>query len=165
MSKDAIDKWLDALRFDIYRLGVKPDQLHADTLAVEIDRLERLPVTAMGNDLHARLDDLESAKQDLASIQHLIGLTIHLRNLRDQMRENGFLKYSIADADQVLDGLHAWLEKTKREQRERQWRNLTFFRRFWPEADGSTRRQMETFRVGAYESSDRYCGEDRQVGE
>ena len=143
MPNDAIDKWLEALQFETYRLGFKPNQIHAEILQSQIQILESQPVVEIaGNDLDAKLHQLETLKQDLASVQQLIDLAMQLRNLRDQMRENGFLVYNPDDANQVLDGFHAWFEKKKTEQREMQWRNLAFFRHFWPKADLARRRRM-----------------------
>lgn len=143
MTKDPLDKWLDALYFENYRLQFKPNQTHAAILKAQIRELESQPVADIaGNDLVATLHHLEQLKQDLASVQQLIELAKQLRKLREQMREKGFLLYSQSDADEVLNGFHAWFEKTKIEQRERQWRNLASLRQFWPEADGPRRRRM-----------------------
>lgn len=143
MTKDPLDKWLDALQFENYRLQFKPNQTHAEILKAQIRELESQPVADIaGNDLVATLHHLEQLKQDLTSVQQLIELAKQLRNLREQMREKGFLSYSPSDADEVLNGFHAWFEKTKIEQRERQWRNLASLRQFWPEADGPRRRRM-----------------------
>ena len=143
MSKDTIDKWLDALQFENYRLQFKPNQIHAEILQSQIRELESRPVAAVtGNNLDQTLRNLESLKQDLASVQNLIGLAIQLRNFRDRMREEGFLLFSPGDADEVLDGFHAFFEKTKVEQRQRQWQNLASLRQFWPEADGPRRRRI-----------------------
>ncbi|CAD6591108.1 MAG: hypothetical protein ASARMPREDX12_004923 [Alectoria sarmentosa] len=143
MTKDPLDKWLDALHFENYRLQFKPNQTHAAILKAQIRELESQPVADIaGNDLVATLHHLKQLKKDLASVQQLIDLAKQLRKLREQMREKGFLLYSQSDADEVLNGFHAWFEKTKIEQRERQWRNLASLRQFWPEADGPRRRRM-----------------------
>lgn len=143
MSRDPLDKWLDALRFEIYRLQFMPNPMHAKILESKIQEFESQPVVEIaGNDFNTALQKLETLKQDFASIQQLIHLAIELRNLRDQMREKGFLMFSPNDADEVLNGFHAWFEKTKMEQRKRQWRNFAHLRHFWPKADGPTRRQM-----------------------
>ncbi len=143
MSRDPIDKWLDALQFENYRLQFKPNQIHAEILQTQIQQLESQPVAAIAsNNLDETLHNLESLKQDLASVQHLIGLAVQLRSLRDQMREKGFLLFSPDDADEVLDGFHAYFEKMKVEQRERQWRNLASLKHFWPKADGPRRRRI-----------------------
>lgn len=143
MSRDPVDKWLDALWFEIYRLQFTPNQTHANILQSQIQELESQPVAEIaGNDFDTMLQNLETLKQDVASIEQLIHLAEQLRNLRDQMREKGFLAYSPNDADDVFNGFHAWFEKTKIEQRERQWRNIAHLRHFWPKADGPRRRQM-----------------------
>lgn len=143
MSRDPIDKWLDALQFENYRLQFKPNQIHAEILQSQIRELESQPVAGIaGNLLEETFHRLECLKQDLASVQQMIDLAIQLRHLRDEIREKGFLLYSPTDADEVLDGFHAWFEKTKIEQRERQWRNLASFQYYWPKADGVKRRRM-----------------------
>lgn len=143
MSEDHVDKWLDALRFEIYRLQFTPNRTHAKILQSQIQELESQPVAEVGGkDLNTTIHNLAALKQDLASVQQLIDLAIQLRNLRDQMREKGFLSYSPTDADEIFNGFHAWFEKAKIEQRERQWRNLAHLRHFWPKVDGPRRRQM-----------------------
>ena len=143
MLKDPVDKWLDALRFEVYRLQFTPNPTHAKILQSQIQELESQPVTEIAdNDFGTMFQNLETLKQDVASIEQLIHLAEQLRNLRDQMREKGFLAYSLDDADEVFNGFHAWFEKAKIEQRERQWRNLAYLRHFWPNADGPRRRQM-----------------------
>ena len=143
MSKDPIDKWLNALQFENYRLQFTPNPIHAKVLQSQIQELESQPVAQIdGNNLQATIQRLENLKQDLASVQQLINLATELRKLRDQMREKGFLLSNPEDTDEVLDGFHVWFEKKKIEQREEQWRNIASFKQFWPKADGPRRRRM-----------------------
>lgn len=142
MSKDPIDKTLSALHFENYRLGFKPNQTHAKILESAIQRLESQPVEDSGDDLDTTLHHLKTLKQDLVSIQEVVVLAIQLHNLRDQIRENGFLLYRPDDAEEVLNEFHAWFEKMKIEQRKRQWRNFASLRHFWPQADWERKRAM-----------------------
>lgn len=143
MSRDPIDKWLDALQFENYRLSFKPHLIHAEILESQIREMESLPLDKIaGDDLDAALKRLESLKQDLASTQQLLGLAAQLRNVRDQISEKGIFNYNPEDANEILNDFHAWFEKSKIEQRERQWRNLASLKHFWPQADGARRRRM-----------------------
>lgn len=131
MSKKLIDQWLDALHFENDRLKFMPTQLHSMILQSQIRKLESQPVAGIArDDLHARIHRLDVLKQDLASARQLIDLAYQLR------------ERSIDDAEEVLDGIHAWFEKTKIGRRERQWQNLAFLRSSWPKADGARRRRM-----------------------
>ncbi len=143
MSRDPIDKWLDALEFENYRLSFWPSPNHADMLESQILELESQPIADMsGDDLDTMLQRLENLKQDLASARQLIDCALQVRNLREQMRQKGILQINPDEADEALDGFHSFFEKSKIQQRERQWRNLTSLKQFWPHADGTRRRRM-----------------------
>lgn len=143
MSRDPIDKWLDALVFENYRLQFKPNHIHAEILQSQIRELESQPVARIdGNHLEETLNRLECLKQDLASVHQMIDLAVQLRHIRDQIREKGVLLYSPADADEVLDAFYTWFEKTKIEHRARQWQNIASLKHFWPKADVARRRRI-----------------------
>lgn len=143
MSKDPIDKWLDALQFENYRLQFTPNHIHVKVLQSQIQQLESQPVDEIdGNDLEATLQRLGTLKQDLASVQQLMDLATELRKLRDEMREKGLFLSPPVETDDVLDAMHAFLEVKKYEQRARQWRNLDSLRHLWPKADGPRRRRI-----------------------
>lgn len=144
MPVQPIDRWLEALKFENYRLGFMPKLSDAKVLQTEIRELESQPVAeiAGNDDFDARYFSLIVMKQDLASIQQMGELAIRLLNLREQMREKGFLVSSLDEADEIFDGFHAWVEKSKLEQRKRQWQHLRFVRLFWPKADMARRRRI-----------------------
>ena len=143
MSSNAIDKWLDDLEFENYRLSFTPTRLHAQILESRIRLIESLPVTEqVDHDLVRIVKNLETLKRDLASVQELIGLTLQLRDLRDQMLQKGFLQFAPEDGVETFDGFHTWYERKKLEQRRRQRLNFAFLRHFYPMADKARKRRM-----------------------
>ena len=143
MSRDPIDKWLDALLFENHRLQFTPSPIHSEILQSQIRELESQPVAGFNaNHVGDILRRLECLKQDLASIQQMIVLATQLRHLRDQIRENGYLLYSPTGIDRTLDAFHNWFEKTKIEHRKRQRKNFAALKHFWPTADVARRRRI-----------------------
>ena len=98
MSSNAIDKWLDDLEFENYRLSFTPTHLHAQILESRIRLIESLPITEqVDHDLPRIIDNLETLKRDLASVQELISLALKIQQLRDRMLQKGFRQYTKED--------------------------------------------------------------------
>ena len=138
-----MDKWLEALRFENYRLSFTPNPIHAEMLQSHINRLESEPTAGLSTDeLDGKLHRLEAMKKDLASVNQLISLREKLHGVSQQLQKEGYFQFSPEDAIETFDGLNAWFEKTKTEQRERQSRNLASLKRFWPQADGARKTRI-----------------------
>ena len=144
MSKDPIDKWLDAMAFEIFRLSSKHQPGSTELLESRIKQLETMPVTkGTRNNLKEKLHQLECLKKDLQSLRVLyIFYEKHLQ-VRAQAREKGSVdRGDTVKMTEVFDKYNDILEKGKTEQRERQWQHLASLRQLWPKADYARKRRM-----------------------
>ena len=158
MSSNTVDKWLDALRFENYRLQFRPHPIDAEEIRSQIQALEARPVATIAHgDFDTLLHKLDSLKEDLASVEQTIELLSQIRELRGQIREKGFLEYDVDQAGEVIDNLHFRSEKNKMDQRQRQWRHLASLRRVWPEADAARRKGIVQL-LGTYSKRRFVCG-------
>lgn len=143
MSENVIDEWLKSLKFENYRLEYTPKYTRAKVLEATIRNIESQPIDgAFAKDFGGTLLQLEILKKDLASMHEMNDLVERLHILRDRLREQDFLSFHPESAAQVMEGLQAWFEKKKIEQRKRQRLNVASLGRLWPNADQARKRQM-----------------------
>lgn len=158
MSSNTVDKWLDELRFENYRLQFRPHPIDAEEIRSQIQALEARPVATIAHgDFDTLLHKLDSLKEDLVSVEQTIELLSQIREFRGQIREKGFLAYDVDQAGEVIDNLHFRSEKNKMDQRQRQWRHLASLRRVWPEADAARRKGIVQL-LGTYSKRRFLCG-------
>ena len=146
MSHDPIDKWLESLEFDIYRLRFMPGsklRSNAWTLRWHIAKIGSLQVAAIpGMNLESLIHSVDAFQQDLASLEQLMRLHAQLEENMKEFKRLGFPMTAGPGLLQNLDDTRAWFEKTKVSQRQRQWRHLASLRLFWPNANGPLRMRM-----------------------
>ena len=141
MPKDSSDKWLDAMEFEIFRLKTT-HYMSTEILESRIKQLESMPVTkGTRNNFKEKNHQLVCLQQDLQSLRVLESSSRKMQQVREQMREKGF-----HDPGLKVHEIHSkWdilFEKTKIEQRERQWQHLASLRQLWPKADDARKRRM-----------------------
>ena len=142
MSRDSIDKWLDAIQFEIFRLSPRHHPLSPELLESRIKQLESMPVTeGAGNDLHEKFHQLKCLQEDLQSLRAMRSWLQKVAHLKDRVQEKGLVdcRNEVVEAFDELDILS---EKKKIEQRERQRQHLASLRQLWPNADGARKRRM-----------------------
>lgn len=141
MSRDPIDKWLDAMQFEIFRLSPQHYAFRTELLESRIKQLESMPVTKEARtDLQQKLHQLKCLKQDLRFYRALEVSYEKMKQLKDQTRA-GFLDRG-QEACEVFNEIDTSIEKIKMEQRERQRQYLASLRQLWPNADNAKKRQM-----------------------
>ena len=145
-SNDNIDDWLAALRIETRRLQFRPYGCDAQTiqqLKQDIQWLECRPLSEVSDGkLDRALHIVDLLKQDLAFVERTKKLFSQVLELRAPSLKNGIFKYDLDKTEEILDGLHACVEKIKMEQRHSQWRHLASLQRFWPEADLPRRKKI-----------------------
>ena len=138
-----MDKWLRAMDLEILRLSFVPTPEHTYALEREVEAMKSMPVTDdSAYSLADRIHALECLQQDLPALQEVRICSIQLENMLDQIRGKGILHYNPEEVYGNIEKLHAFYEKRKLEQRERQWRHLASLRPLWPNADHTDRRRM-----------------------
>ena len=146
MPHDPIDKWLESLEFDIYRLRFMPgSQLrkNAWTLRWHIAKIGSLQVAALpGMNLESLIRSVDAFQQDLDSLEELIRLYAQSEENIKEFKRLGFPMTAGPVWLKNLDDTRAWFEKTKVRQRQRQWQHLASLRLFWPNANGPLRMRM-----------------------
>ena len=154
MSKDPIDKWLDAMQFEIFRLSPNTELLES-----RIKQLGSMPVTkGSRNNLKEKLHQLECLKQDLQSLRMLEVSTRKLQQVKAQALGGRSLdRGQMVKVREEFDEVTNTFEKTKIEQRERQRQHLASLRQLWPKADYARKRRM----VGLFAT---YAGRRLMIG-
>ena len=147
MSQDPIDKWLESLEFEIYRLRFKPGSKlrnNAWMLRWHIAKIGSLQVAALtGTNLESLIHSVDAFQQDLASLEELMRLHAQLEDNMKEFRRLGFpMTAAGPELLKSLDDTRAWFEKTKNDQRQRQQRHFASLRLFWPNANGPLRMRM-----------------------
>lgn len=147
MSQDSIDKWLQSLEFEIYRLRFKPGSKlrnNAWMLRWHIAMIGSVQVAALtGTNLESLIRRVDAFEHDLASLEELMRLHAQLEDNMKEFRRLGFPMTAAApELLKNLDDTRAWFEKTKISQRQRQERHLASLRLFWPNANGPLRMRM-----------------------
>ena len=141
MSKDPIEKWLDAMQFEVFRLkSFTP--FSTEVLESRIKQLEPMPVTEGARiNLNAKLRELKCLKQDLQSIRVLERSVRKMRQATDRVLEKTMfnVKDQCIEARAKFDATHV---KTKIERMERQRQHLASLRQLWPKADYASKRRM-----------------------
>ena len=140
MSRDPVDRWLDAMEFEMFRLSPKYDVFSTEFLESRIKQLESMPVTKGANiDLQEKIHQLKCLKQDLRSLRAQFVLAGKLQQLKDQAREGIYRPHELYEVWNAIDTSNA---KGRMEQRERQRQHLASLRQLWPNADDAKKRQM-----------------------
>ena len=140
MSKDPIDKWLDAMQFEIFRLKSTNNPLSTEVLESRIKQLESMPVTkGTRQNLKEKFHQLESLKCDLQSLRVLESSCRKMQQLKDSYNK-GML--DVKEMAEVLHKLDTSFEKTKIEERERRRQHLASLMQLWPKADVARKRRM-----------------------
>ena len=144
MSKDPIDKWLDAMEFEIFRLSSKHQPGSTELLESRIKQLGTMPVTKETRiNLKQKLYQLECLKQDLQSLRVLHISIQKLQQAIAQAREKRSLDrgQEVKVREAFEKGINTF-EKSKVEERERQRQHLASLRQLWPKADYARKRRM-----------------------
>ena len=138
MSRDSIDKWLEAMEFEIFRLSPEHGLLSTELLELRIKQLESMPVTEVAsNDLLERIHQLECLKQDLQSLRTLGAWHRKAKQLQDENRGINYGPKGI----KLFEEFDTLFEKIRIKQREQQW-HLASLSQLWPHADHARKRQM-----------------------
>ena len=141
MSKNPIDKWLDAMEFEMFRLK-STYEMSTEILESRIKQLESMPVTkGTRNNFKEKNHQLVCLKQDLQSLRVLESSYRKIKQAREQMREKGFHDPGLK-VHEIHSKYDTIFEKMKIEQRERQWQHLASLRQLWPKADDARKRRM-----------------------
>ena len=143
MSKDPIDKWLDAMQFEMFRHKYTNNPLSTEMLESRIKQLESMPVTkGARKNLKEKFDQLECLKRDLQSLRLLASSYRKLQQWRDQHAWGMLDMEVVAEVHRKVD---TWFVKTKIEERERQRQHFASLRQLWPKADVARKRRMVGF--------------------
>ena len=142
MSRNPADKWLEAIKFELFRLSPEHNKFSTGYLEWRIKQLESMPVTEGARiDLQDKIHQLECLKQDLGVFRAEMAWTRKMCRVSEKARDKGrpARGYEIFESFNELD---TSFEKVKMEQRERQRQHLASFRQIWPNADAANKAQM-----------------------
>ena len=143
MTRNPADKWLEAIKFELFRLSPKHDRFSTGRLESAIKYLESTPVTTKGAriDLHEQIHQLDCLRHDLGVFRAQLDWTRKGKRIQDRARDRGRPMRGPEFRD-AFNGLDASFEKIKMEQRERQWRHFASFGQVWPSAGAANKAQM-----------------------
>ena len=144
MSKYSFHLWLDDLQFESHRLSLMPNDVDVAYLSSLIHKLKSRPISTVAHgDLEIALQRLEALEQHHESLSQIMAYHIQLARIhkeltnlfstyRVQLSEDDAFRSLIDDAVCLLDKIAHTFERSKTEQREKQWRLFNSFKYHWP---------------------------------
>ena len=133
-------RWQRVLEFEIHRLSYGPGKTYLKELETEIRSREKESFDS--RDSTTKIYQLACLKQDLKSLRKYQSSMQKLEIFVDRLLEKGMIQGVPEGGVEIFENLRAYHEKTKAEQRRRQWELLADFRQIWPTVDQTRKRDM-----------------------